>query len=56
MGINEPKRTEPTNGGLMDPRFVYNNAASTDVRATFIRFGWTPPSTLKTNQDKPNAQ
>jgi hypothetical protein len=53
MTLNEPKRTEPTNGGLMDPRFVYTNAASTDVLKTFIRFGWTPPSTLK---DKPNAQ
>ena len=53
MTLNEPKRTEPTSGGLMDPRFVYTNAASTDVLKTFIRFGWTPPSTLK---DKPNAQ
>lgn len=36
------KRTLPTTpGGLMNPGFVYINAASTDVAATFRKFADT---------------
>ena len=35
-------RLEPIKG-LLDPSFKYIPSASTDVRATWIKFGWVPP-------------
>jgi hypothetical protein len=58
MTLGNNKRTEPLNGGLMDPRFVYRNSASTNVLETFRRWGWTPPSEQRQQQQeqgKPNA-
>lgn len=34
---------------LHDSRFTYTPAVSTNVQATWARFGWTPPSQGKTN-------
>lgn len=43
MKRNTKKPVQPT-VPLLDPRFVYRNAARTDVQVTWARFGWTPPS------------
>lgn len=39
----EPKKLTPE-VPLHDPRFSYVPSAATDVRKTWERTGWTPPS------------
>lgn len=31
-------------GRLVDPHFPYVHSSSTDIRKTFARYGWVPPS------------
>jgi hypothetical protein len=38
--VNEAKQDERV--GLMNPAFQYVGAADTDIRKTWLRFGWTP--------------
>lgn len=38
-------------GTLTDPHFPYVNAASTDIRKTFARLGWVPPSEKRHGRD-----
>ena len=56
MTLGNNKRTEPLNGGLMDPRFVYRNSASTNVLETFRKWGWTPPSEQRQQQQQEPKQ
>jgi len=32
---------------ILDPAFKYTPSASTDVQATWIKFGWKPPERKK---------
>jgi hypothetical protein len=36
--------TAPIMPRLTDPRFEYTKAADTDIKATWAKHGWVPPS------------
>jgi hypothetical protein len=47
--LNQASETNDTNEepnivreGLMNPDFEYNSAVKTDVRKTWMKFGWKP--------------
>lgn len=40
------KQTEPRS--ILDPRFNYIPAAKTDIKETWKKYGWTPPSEKRT--------
>lgn len=36
----------------LDPDWVYTPAAATDIRKTWLKFGWVPPHTQEEKQDE----
>jgi hypothetical protein len=52
QALQTPKHDTST-ARCLDPDWVYIPAAATDVRKTWLKFGWTPiESTLKEKQDE----
>jgi hypothetical protein len=41
-GIDYPVHQGSDKFGLMNPDFEYNSAVKTDVRKTWMKFGWKP--------------
>lgn len=55
MQTTKPKKVtkvEKLKAPLLDPAFKYVSSAATDVQATWRKFGWTPPSEVKAQNEK----
>ena len=46
------KKAEKLKAPLLDPAFKYVGSASTDVQATWRKFGWVPPSEVRASNEK----
>ena len=42
--VEHLQRVQKHNAGLLNKEFVYTRASETDIRKTFARFGFVPPS------------
>jgi hypothetical protein len=45
--MNDTTQTPKKRAGVLDPKFVYIPAASTNILKRFRAMGWVPPSELK---------
>jgi hypothetical protein len=45
--VEHLQRVQKHNASLLNKEFVYTRASETDIRKTFARFGFVPPSVDK---------